>query len=326
MNTISNSNIKPYVLPTPNNYEILYTGKYRIVELKKIAKKYKLKSSGKKKELLERIHTYLYKFNYATKIQSFFKGYILRKFLSLHGKYIYPSIRTKCVNETDFLTLDDIKNIPFSQFITETDSKGFVYGFDICSLYNFFKSNVKPFNPYNREIFSKSFIEKTKKIIYLSSVVNIPINILLNSEDNKEKNPKIILNRRIEKVFQQIDELGNITNSDWFINISKNPIKLVAFARQLKDIIDFRLQITQDIKINIYPPNGDIFNNINLSTLPLNSLENICSKVVLIMERLVLYGIDDTSKNLGSMYLLTGLTLVSQQAAEALPWLYQSVA
>jgi len=319
------THVRPYIIPTPSNYNILNNGKYRIVELKKIAKMYSLKCSGKKQELINRIYNHLSNHTNVVKIQSIFKGYLLRKYIALHGKYIYPSKREKCVNETDFLTLDNLTDINFSQFITETDSKGFVYGFDICSLYNFFNCNSEPFNPYNREKFSHEFINKIKHIIHLSSIVNNPINISLDV-DNISNDPKIILQRRVEKIFETIDDLGNITNSDWFTNISTNKNKLVYFVRQLKDIIDYRLQISHQIKCNIYPPHGNIFENINLSTMPYQNVEYIYSKTILIMERLVLYGINTNSKNLGAMYLLTALTIVSQQASEALPWLYQSIA
>ena len=41
----------------------------------------------------------------------------------------------KCVNPSDFITLDDVEDIPFTQFIAITDaSNTHVYGFDICSL------------------------------------------------------------------------------------------------------------------------------------------------------------------------------------------------
>ena len=47
--------------------------------------------------------------------------------------------------------------------------------------------------------------------------------------------------------------------------------------------------------------------------------------VLSIMENLVRAGIDRDSKVLGSYYVLSALTLVSQPAAEALPWLFESV-
>jgi hypothetical protein len=45
---------------------------------------------------------------------------------------------------------------------------------------------------------------------------------------------------------------------------------------------------------------------------------------VQIIENLVKSAIDVDNKTLGSFYVLTALTLVSQPAREAMPWLYEA--
>ena len=45
---------------------------------------------------------------------------------------------------------------------------------------------------------------------------------------------------------------------------------------------------------------------------------------VQIIENLVKSAIDIDNKTLGSFYVLTALTLVSQPAREAMPWLYEA--
>jgi hypothetical protein len=53
---------------------------------------------------------------------------------------------------------------------------------------------------------------------------------------------------------------------------------------------------------------------------------NIVRKIVLeVLEKIVNSGIDKDSKSLGAYYVLGALTMVNQEAATALPWLYQSV-
>ena len=44
------------------------------------------------------------------------------------------------------------------------------------------------------------------------------------------------------------------------------------------------------------------------------------------LEKLVNDGINQDYKSLGAYYILAALTIVNPQAAESLPWLYQSVA
>jgi hypothetical protein len=53
---------------------------------------------------------------------------------------------------------------------------------------------------------------------------------------------------------------------------------------------------------------------------------NIVRKVILeVLEKLVNTGVDKDSKSLGAYYVLGALTLVNQDAATSLPWLYQSL-
>ena len=81
-----------------------------------------------------------------------------------------------------------------------------------------------------------------------------------------------------------------------------------------------------DIKRNICPPNGDPFRNLSLPYIHTESDINNVRKVVLeVLEKLVNTGIDKDSKSLGAYYVLGSLTLVNQDAATSLPWLYQSV-
>ena len=43
------------------------------------------------------------------------------------------------------------------------------------------------------------------------------------------------------------------------------------------------------------------------------------------MNNLVNTGINESSRSLGAYYILSALTLVNHDAAEAMPWLYQAV-
>ena len=48
-------------------------------------------------------------------------------------------------------------------------------------------------------------------------------------------------------------------------------------------------------------------------------------RIIGFMENMVNNGTDAAHKSLGAMYVLASLTLVSYEAREAVPWLYQSV-
>ena len=60
--------------------------------------------------------------------------------------------RELCTNNTDFITMEPLKEIKINRFISYKDTDDFIYGFDIVSLYNLiFKNNQDIKNPYNRK-------------------------------------------------------------------------------------------------------------------------------------------------------------------------------
>ena len=125
-------------------------------------------------------------------------------------------------------------------------------------------------------------------------------------------------------LFQKIDALGNYSNFQWFLSLNK--IKLIRLVRELADIWNYRAQIELQMKKNICPPNGDPFRNLSMHYIGSEQDVNNIRKVILeFLEKLVNSGIDSDSKSLGAYYVLASLTLVNEETAIALPWLFQSV-
>ena len=65
---------------------------------------------------------------------------------------------------------------------------------------------------------------------------------------------------------------------------------------------------------------------MSLHALPNYTLEILKKNALIVIENLVKRGVNETSRALGANYILCALTLVNEEAANALPWLYQSVA
>ena len=51
---------------------------------------------------------------------------------------------------------------------------------------------------------------------------------------------------------------------------------------------------------------------------------NVKKAVLEVLEKMVNSGVDRDSKALGACYVLGSLTIVNQEAATALPWLFES--
>ena len=313
------------IIPTIENYNDIPKYNYNLSQLKIIAKNYKLKISGNKNELITRVYSYLYFSSYIIKIQRIFRGLIVRKYKALHGPAAMK--RSLCTNTEDFVTMEPIEEIKFHQFLSYKDVDGFIYGFDIISLHNLFLKSkdigsIK--NPYNRTMIPEYVIKTIKSIIRFSRILKIHINLHYEDDTQNVSSEKAIELRALG-LFQNIDALGNYSNSQWFLSL--NRLQIIRFIRELSDIWNYRAQLSFEVKRAICPPNGDLFRNLSMSYI--HTEVNLCNvqKVVLeILEKLVNSGSDNDSKSLGAYYVLGALTLVNEPAATALPWLFQSFA
>jgi hypothetical protein len=102
-------------------------------------------------------------------------------------------------------------------------------------------------------------------------------------------------------------------------------MEIIKFMRELSDIWNFRAQLTNEIKRSICPPYGDPFRHFGISIIHHeNDLFLVKKSILEVLEKFVNTGIDRDSKSLGAYYVLGALTLVNQNAAFSLPWLFQS--
>ena len=85
--------------------------------------------------------------------------------------------------------------------------------------------------------------------------------------------------------FQKIDNLGNYSDAKWFISLDK--ARMIRFISELYDIWSYRSQINNETKMQICPPNGRPFYNMNLNTTNQYSFEELKQKSVEIMDNLV---------------------------------------
>ena len=312
-----------FIIPTKETF--LKDNKYSISQLKEICKHYKQKISGTKKELVERILNYFKKSDCIYVIQRVCRRFIYKKYKKLHGPARMN--RELCVNETDFYTMEPIKNIPYNQFFSFKDKDGTIYGFDILSLYTLLftqNDNHDVTNPYNRKQLPVTMMRDLKKIIRLSKLLKHDVTICHEEEIKETLCPKKELELLSNSLFQYIDQLGNYTDPNWFWSLGNR--QLVRFLHELNDIWSYRSQLTYQMKRDICPPIGNPFINVPVNMvsvhMPLFELKRIALNVI---EQMIKRGITSSNRSLGANYVLCALTLVSADAATAIPWLYQSV-
>ena len=309
------------IQPKISEYATFKSKKYSLLDLKRICKHYKQKSSGTKEQLVEIIYKFLQGSYNAQIIQRAWKKYCVKVYNNLHG----PARKNRklCVNETDFFTMDPISEISYLQFFSFKDTDDMIYGFDLLSLHNLIvKSEKTTHNPYNRNIIKTHIKDDIKKLIKYGNFINEKIDIIID-DVNKNLEPKKIIELRIKSLFQEIDSLGNYTNSEWFSSLDR--VGIIRFIRELYDIWEYRAHLTPIIKMEICPPEGNPFSGLNMIELPLLSIEILQFLSLNYMEKIIKSGINRESKCLGCHYVLCAITLVNVEAAQALPWLYYSV-
>tara|TARA_B110000967_G_scaffold199842_1_gene234772 strand:- start:14982 stop:16037 length:1056 start_codon:yes stop_codon:yes gene_type:complete len=349
-------NIFPTI--TYENYinNILIIEKNKLPELKDACRTYKLKIGGNKSELIKRLNEYLYKCKYAIIIQKYIKRWIVSSFFKLKGPALYN--KNICVNDTDFVSLEPIKDIDIINFYSMNDNKEFTYGFNISSLIQSFKYNIKKTNPYNRDILNHETIYKIKRCYTLSYILfesfrkeNNKIELYKHRLKRRfllaNHNPNIRLtnithdmvnrynmivelrnnniDRRIQQLFIEIDLLGNYTSYLWFQNLSY--IQLRSLYRTINDMWNIRLNLSNNTKFNICPYYSPFDNIFNHRVFP-NDINEYDIKVgsLIVFENLIYSGVNDEYRKLGALYALTALTVVSMEARQAYPYLYESVA
>jgi hypothetical protein len=371
----------------------------KLPDLKAFARYYKLRITGTKPELIERIETHFKKSKKAEVIQAIFRGHLVRFSIKLRGCALRK--RTMCVNDSDFYTLDPIDEIDYNDFYSYVDKGGFIYGFSVSSLISLFKRKGHITNPYNREKLDfKTMNEifllyKLGNILYPSAVsiaekpednqvvqvaslpgpaspaqpvashatgpvepvavnvqditpvpltisnqMHIPvavpntlppviennIQVFLNTPQHSELRERmnVIQSRsteeRIRELFMEIDQLGNYTSQAWFSEI--NDRGLVNFFRYLYDIWMYRGQLSRQTKLRICSLQDPFTGITLLQTTNIDELRKYCLHV---MEHMVYAGIDIEYQRIGTLHVLSALTMVSLPARQAMYWLYEGL-
>lgn len=311
-----------FMIPDASEYMYMLNYKFKKDQLKDIAKCYSLRVSGTNQELLSRIYTHLKMSVFAIKIQSVYRGHLQRFCNRLRGPGFLN--RSLCTNNEDFLTMESLSNVHHHQFVSYIDSDKFVYGFDVLSLYNLKKNcqeeTVK--NPYNRTTIPQEVFVDIKRLIkIMKRVYKSPLDIEIEKEDTSS----LSVEERVNRVFMEMDSHGHYTCTHWFNSL--NRLELIKFVQELADIWFYRASLTSEVRYTICPHDPLRNYAIFIGFLRLQEdINAVRERVLHVLESFVFSGMDESSRSLGVIYVLQAFTLVNDNAKEAMPHFYQSVA
>ena len=170
-------------------------------------------------------------------------------------------------------------------------------------------------NPYNRNNISMDTINIIKKKLEYNKIMNV------NEIIVKSTKPDFI------SLFQIMDELGNITMVEWLTELSPKLLRI--FIIELHDIWNYRAGLNINNKKELCPPHGNPFINTPIHSILQKKYKpnsDILYQYIHNIFCILLHNenSDQESKKVCSIHILIALTLVNQDAANALPWLYNS--
>ena len=258
-----------------------------------------------------------------TTIQKWYRQKMIYRNIHFHGVGFYN--RSVCVNSEDFFSTDAIKDISNNAFFSFRDaSENLLYAFDIRSIHMLSQKATEKHestkNPYTRSVIPSTVIEKVQRLITWRRARKMELSWVPTVAITPEQGWRM----KVVEIFVQMEELQYGADPEWFIGLTLGGQK--RFYLNLLDIWQHRAGLSQADRERIVPSPQQLFHWGITRVTAIQQLSTIRTTNSYIMKKMVSYAEDRGDRVLGAMYILTALTQVCPQAAEAFPWLFESAA
>jgi hypothetical protein len=276
--------------------------------------------------------------------------------LILHGPGF--NNRKLCVNDNDFVSLDEITEIVDEDFISFKDENEFIYGFNLESImelifksdenfYENFKKNtqrilcyrqyirtlynhynkIKINNPYTRDLLTSDFKLKTIRLYTRKIYKKLGSNtnqIFFNNDNrgilvnNVSVDLKTQVRNKCFSIFQKIDMFGYMTDISWLMDENIKLLKLFYKKLAMQWNFEFGLNNTAKYKIS---GTHNLFHHIQDIQLSRADKYVLLDKILDTLNILVSNGQTDSDRNTGCIIILYALASINNRCIEANPWL-----
>ena len=285
-------------------------------------------------------------------LQRFIKKALISYKKKIHGPALYN--RALCVNDVDFFTLDEIKDIPNNDFFSFSDEKNFIYGFHIDSIIQLiFKSDENYFEQFNKKIKNKYIVINNNKIKicyqqfikllynhynkikilnpYTRSTIvcNDKLNaIRLYAQNTYDINKveeiieivdiKISVRNKCLNIFQKIDFFGYQTDINWLYD--QNQTLLKVFYKKLALLWNFEFGLNNEARYKI-ARSYNIFVNLHDIMISKQDKYTLLDKILDTVNLIVSNGETNSDKQSGCIIILYALAFINNRCILANPWL-----
>jgi hypothetical protein len=294
------SNIKDYTAIELKKYYLRYVKSKKHSKFKKYSKFKKDDYFNEIKEIYDNLCHLKNNTHIIIKLQSYIRRNMVLSKIKLQGIALF--IRHICNNDEDFYTYETKYEIESKYFFSYKDHQNNYWCFDIRSLKKLIDMNYD--NPYTIQPIPHDIKIKVNQFVNILSSKNE--SIVINS--NLATDRKTLVKQKYVDLFSQIEYSGYSCDVNWILDL--NTHKLKKLYRELEDIWNYRANLSQQVKMDIVPPNGRLF------VMPVSDYTNCNSKLelreILANELIkVLGATSQANMNLAFMYIIIGLSIVS---------------
>jgi hypothetical protein len=223
--------------------------------------------------------------------------------------------RAESNNPFDFYSGDPVETIKMRDFVSFVD-RGKGYCMDIQSAVSLLdhatKSKETPLNPFNREPLPATFLRRIRLHGHKELWTGLTAMTELQT-----------LQLAVTDAFRLIEDLGYYTDPEWYLSLSG--IELLRLYIELADIWYHRAGLTHEDRSRIVPGPRRPFpvRVASAYTLDLPALRKL---VLETCRLLVSAAVARSDKQLGVMYVVGALSMLSGGAGAAYPWLTEMFA
>lgn len=237
---------------------------------------------------------------------------ILRSWQRWIAKRAGPLLRFReeSNNPFDFFNSDPVEEIPFRDFISFVDA-GKGYCMDVKSVTSLLKhaatNKEEALNPFNRAPLPPLFLRRIRR--------HVGVKVWSGLEGLSESQKQAL---EVTDVFRKLEELGNYTDPEWFLKLSH--IQLQQLYLELADIWFHRATLTPDDRARIVPGPQRAF-SVPVRTALIMRPRALRPLLISTCNTLVSAAAVKGDRQLGGMYVLGALAMISSECAAAFPWL-----
>ena len=175
------------------------------------------------------------------------------------------------------------------------------------------KNKEEPLNPFNRAALPALFLKRVSRHYGPKGAPVLWVGLQAKTEEQRYALAAM-------DICRSLDDIGNYTNPDWFMSLTV--IQMQRLYIELADIWNHRATLTTADRLRIVPAPARAF-KLPVSTVMIMKQKALRPLILETCQVLVTAAPNKSDRQLGGMYVLGSLALISADVGSAFPWLME---